>query len=67
MLNSAACDAKTPRTGVGARYCEKSSRAKGLTPGHRARYRRVSEIIGRYVSPTRKLQLSRITWSKLAT
>ena len=43
MLNPAACDAKTPRAGVGAPYCEKSSRAKGLTPGHRARYRRAVE------------------------
>ena len=43
MLNSAACRMKTARAPAGALTCEKSSRAMGLTPGHRARYRGAAE------------------------
>ena len=43
MLISAACRMKTARAPAGTPTCEKSSRAKGLTLGHRARYRRADE------------------------
>ncbi len=43
MLNSAACRMKTARAPAGEPACEKSSMSKGLTLGHRARYRRAEE------------------------
>ena len=43
MLNSAACGSKTPRAPAESPCCEKSSRDKGLTQGHRARNRRADE------------------------
>ena len=43
MLNPADCASKTPRAGTGAPSCGKSSRGKGLTQGHRARYRRADK------------------------
>ena len=43
MLNSADCRSKTERAPAGAPCCGKSSRSKGFTQGHRARYRRTDE------------------------
>ena len=58
MLNSAACRMKTARAPAGAPTCEKSSRSKGLTPGHRARYRRADET-SRHVFQRRTAALAR--------
>ena len=54
MLNSAACHSKTPRSGAGAVYCEKSSKGKGLIQGRGVRYRRTSGTSRYMIESTRQ-------------